>query len=321
MCEGSVHTVRPRSFCGWCALSFSYIPCLIAVGLIAANVLPYHLCFLPLLRAACEVGNASFVYYYYCIVVMIFSEVMVYGNLYFAIFTAPGFVPHEPWAEAPVYKGRSVSENPYEVFDLDRTGKLRYCAACRQFKPDQAHHCHMCHRCVYRMDHHCPWINNCVGRSNCKYFLLFVGYIPVGAFHIVFSSLYSCVFQFPNFFGDAMTDEKMLTSLIVILSMVFSTAMGFCFFAFAMHFVCMAYQGQTSVSRMIASKKQADELEQLRKRAAEDRLYYMFDLFGADQRWSRMILPFKPDHDTRRAPPGYAKRFGGSMEEYMMSLV
>lgn len=321
MCEGSVHTFRPRSFCGWCALFASYIPCLFAVVLIALNVLPYHLSFLPLLRASCEAGRVSYAYYYYCTAMMVFAEAMVYGNFFWAISTAPGFVPHEPWAEAPVYQGRAVSENPYEVFELDRAGKLRYCAPCRQFKPDQAHHCHMCHRCVYRMDHHCPWINNCVGRSNSKYFLLFVGYIPVGAFHIVFTTLYSCSFQFSNFFSQAMTDEKVLTSLTLILSMVFSAAMGVCFFAFAMHFVCMAYQGQTSVSRMIASKKQADELEQLRKRAAVDRLFYMFDLFGADQRWYRMILPFKPDHDIRRAPPGYAQRFGGSMDEYMTSLV
>ncbi|KPI87148.1 hypothetical protein ABL78_3801 [Leptomonas seymouri] len=321
MCEGSVHTVRPRTFCGWCALSVGYIPCLIAVGLIALNVLPYHMCFLPLLRAACEVGHASFVYYYYCIVVMVLAEIMVYSNFYWAIFTAPSFVPHEPWAEAPVYQGRAVSDNPYEVFDLDRMGKLRYCTACRQFKPDQAHHCHMCHRCVYRMDHHCPWINNCVGRGNCKYFLLFVGYIPVGAFHIALTTLYSCTYHFPGFFTEAMTDKNILKSLTVILSIVFSTAMGLCFLAFAMHFLCMAYRGQTSVSRMIASKRPADELEQLCKRASEDRLFYMFDLFGADQRWSRAILPFKPDHDMRRAPPGYTKRFGGSTDEYMRDLV
>ncbi|CAJ1989045.1 palmitoyl acyltransferase 12 [Leishmania donovani] len=321
MCEGSIHTVRPRTCSGWCALACSYIPCVVAIALIAANIIPYHLCFLRRLRAACEIGNASFVYYYYCVVVMVFAEVMVYGNFLLAIFTCPGFVPHEPWSEAPVYQGRSVSDNPYEVFELDRVGRLRYCSFCKQFKPDQAHHCHTCHCCVYRMDHHCPWINNCVGRGNSKFFLLFVGYIPVGAFHIVLTSLFSCVFHFPKFFDMALQDDSVLQSMVIILSIIFSTVMGICFLAFALHFACMAYRGQTSVSRMIASKKHPDELEQARKRQAEDRAFYMFDLFGSDQRWHRMILPFKPDHDIRRAPHGYARRFGGSADVFFMSPV
>ncbi|KAK7196047.1 palmitoyl acyltransferase 12 [Novymonas esmeraldas] len=322
MCEGNVHTARPRTFCGWCAMSCGYIPCIIAMALIAANVVPYHICFLPMLYTACATGAASYVYYYYCVAMMVFAEVMVYGSLLLAIFTSPSFVPHEPWADAPIFQGRVVSENPYEVAELDRTGRLRYCGFCKQFKPDQAHHCHVCHRCVYRMDHHCPWINNCVGRGNSKYFLLFVGYIPVGAFHIVGTSIISCVFHFPNFFKSVVADDNnILTNLVIILSIVFSATMGVCFLAFALHFVCMAYRGQTSVSRMIASKKHPEELEQQRKRQAEERVYYMFDLFGSDQRWHRMLLPFAPDHDLRRAPSSYARRFGGAVDEYMVSLV
>ncbi|CBZ27298.1 conserved hypothetical protein [Leishmania mexicana MHOM/GT/2001/U1103] len=321
MCEGSIHTVRPRTWCGWCALACSYIPCVVAMALIAANIVPYHLCFLRMLRAACEIGNASFVYYYYCVVVMVLAEVMVYGNLLLAVFTCPDFVPHVPWSEAPVYQGRSVSDNPYEVFELDRAGRLRYCSFCKQFKPDQAHHCHTCHCCVYRMDHHCPWINNCVGRGNSKFFLLFVGYIPVGAFHIVFTSLFSCVFHFPKFFDKALQDDNVLQSMVIILSIIFSSVMGICFLVFALHFLCMAYRGQTSVSRMITLKKHPDELEQARKRQAEDRAFYMFDLCGSDQRWYRMILPFKPDHDLRRAPHGYVRRFGGSADMLFMSPV
>ncbi|KAG5504855.1 hypothetical protein GH5_05486 [Leishmania sp. Ghana 2012 LV757] len=321
MCEGNIHTARPRTCCGWCALTCGYIPCVIAMALIAANILPYHFCFLPMLHSACQTGRASFAYYYYCIVVMVLAEVMVYSNLLLAIFTCPGFVPHDPWAEAPVFQGRAVSDNPYEVFELDRLGRLRYCSFCKQFKPDQAHHCNICRCCVYRMDHHCPWINNCVGRGNSKFFLLFVGYIPVGAFHIVFTSLFSCVFHFPNFSGTALLQGDALKNIVVILSILFSSIMGFCFLAFALHFLCMAYRGQTSVSRMIASKKQPEELEQLRKRQAEDHIFYMFDLFGVDQRWYRMILPFKPDHDLRRAPHGYVRRFGGSAGDYFINLV
>ncbi|KAG5504471.1 hypothetical protein JKF63_04923 [Porcisia hertigi] len=321
MCQGNIHTVRPRTFCGWLSLSCGYVPCLLAILLISANIAPYHLCFLKKLRGACEAGDASFVYYYYCVIVMLFAEAMVYSNFLLASLTRPGFVPHDPWAEAPVYQGRSVSNNPYEVLELDRVGRLRYCSFCKQFKPDQAHHCHICRSCVYRMDHHCPWINNCVGRGNSKYFLLFVSYIPVGAFHIAATTLFSCAFHFPDFFKSSMLDENILTSLCIIMSIVFSMMMGLCFLAFALHFICMACRGQTSVSRMIASTKPTEELEQIRKRQAADRVFYMFDLFGSDQRWYRIIFPFKPDHDVRHAPQGYLRYFGGPADQHWINPV
>ncbi|GBG33216.1 Palmitoyltransferase [Hondaea fermentalgiana] len=64
--------------------------------------------------------------------------------------------------------------------------KVRYCSACRIFKPASAHHCRTCGRCIERLDHHCPWIAGCVGERNLRYFLLFLFYVFV-------SSLYSIV--------------------------------------------------------------------------------------------------------------------------------
>lgn len=299
MCTRNIHSYKPQGFCGYVLLGTGYLPCLFAVALIAANVFPYHYVFLPVLYEACALGNAWWVYYYYCVAMMVFAEVMVYGNFLFTILTCPGYVPHEPWAKPPVYDGKSFSDNPYEVRQLDRDGRMRYCAKCEQFKPDNAYHCRLCNHCVYRMDHHCPWVNNCVGRENGKFFLLFTAYIPVGAFHIVLTQTYSIFMnlQHKNLTLDVGGDY--LTFMIMCLSILFSTAMGFAFAAFAAHFLYMSYSGQTSVSKKIASMTMgmqnaaaaAAERTRLNARMKEEHLY---DLFGSDRRWWRIILPFKP---------------------------
>lgn len=311
MCSTNIHNTRPRGCLGWCRLWCSYFPCLIALGLITLNLLPYHFCFLRQLAIACAAGRASWLYYDYCTTMLLFAEAMVFGCYFMAVATAPGYVAHEPWSQAPAHGSRRFSENPCEVYDLDRFGKMRFCNRCSQFKPDHAHHCQLCGRCIYRMDHHCPWINNCVGRENGKYFLLFVGYIPVGAFHIVLTTLYSCVYHFPKFFATALHDESLVSSMVMVLSMVFSAAMGICFAAFAGHFLSLAWSGETSVSQFVASKKSVEEREAMRKRSMMEKEHHLFDLFGAQTKWWQMILPFRPDHDSRSAPAGYAARYGG----------
>ncbi|EPY27116.1 hypothetical protein STCU_05913 [Strigomonas culicis] len=231
---------------------------------------------------------------------MLFAEVMVYGNFLLAIFTAPGYVPHEPWSRPPVFDGKEYSDNPFEVRQLDRQNKLRYCSLCEQFKPDNAHHCTMCGRCIYRMDHHCPWINNCVGRNNTKYFLLFVSYIPLGAFHIVLTTFFSAQFQLPSINLFALEGDP-VQLLQLCFSMVFSLVMGFAFCAFASNFVWMAYRGETSMSRSIAAKLGPERAAEMNRLVREEQLY---EVFGADRRWWRLAFPFPPVRD-HRGLPGY----------------
>lgn len=313
MCTRNIHTHRPRSLCGWVLLGCSYLPSLFACLLIFLNVFPFHAVFLPYLAQSCAAGEASWGYYYYSLLMMLFAEAMVYGNFFLAIVTPPGYVPHEPWSRTPAYDGKEYSENPFEVRQLDRFGKLRYCSRCEQFKPDNAHHCSLCNRCVYRQDHHCPWICNCVGRNNAKYFLLFLGYIPVGAFHIVATTAYSCFYHFTfivNFSVDELVDN-VYPGLVFLLSMFFSACMGLCFGFFALHFFYMAYRGETSVSVHIAKKRAAASHEggetTVRQHPARDDPLY--DFFGADRRWWRMLLCFPPTRDERglvdETPPNY----------------
>lgn len=320
MCSKNMHTYKPRSPGQYCVLMLGYICPFMAALLIAANTLPYHLYFLPRLWEAVVLGNASRLQYWYGFCMMVFAEVMVYGNFLKAICTAPGYVPHDPWSRPPRYAGKTYSDNEFEVQQLDRNGKLRFCGSCDQFKPDNAHHCHFCNRCIYRMDHHCPWINNCVGRENAKYFLLFVSYIPLGAFHIVLHTLYAMMFHLGHLKLSLDMDD--LTPLIMLCSSIaLSLIMGICFSMFAGHFCWMTYSGETSVSAHVARK--TGKAEQSRAEAKKSHLY---DVFGADRRWWRTIFCFRPKRDGRDGLPddinaAYKKQYQLTRLEEMADLV
>ncbi|RNF27578.1 zinc finger protein [Trypanosoma conorhini] len=297
MGAGRVHnTNRPSGFCGWCVCCCRYVPPVIAVLLILANVIPYYLQFIPRLHEAYRKGGVSWFYCAYCHIVMLIAEVLVFVNLFLAIHTPPGYVKRVPWANMPVFRGRVNSDNMNEVRRLGLDGKLRYCSKCELYKPDNAHHCRTCRRCIYDMDHHCPWINNCVGRDNAKFFILFLAYIPLGGFHISGTTVYSCMYHF-----DLYQSSDLLAVSGLIFSSIFSLVMAISFLIFAAHFLWMMLHGETTVGNLVYSRKGDAGL------LKEERERYLNNIFGVNRRWWSLICPL---HVARPA-------YGNSLQELL----
>jgi palmitoyltransferase len=63
-----------------------------------------------------------------------------------------------------------------DVFVCESDGRPKWCAMCRNWKPDRAHHSSELERCVYKMDHFCPWVGGMVAETSYKYFTQFVVY-------------------------------------------------------------------------------------------------------------------------------------------------
>ncbi|GAB2272564.1 Probable protein S-acyltransferase 16 [Dionaea muscipula] len=120
--------------------------------------------------------------------------IMCVSNYAIAISTDPGrvpasFLPDVEDVDSPIHEIKRKS------------GDLRYCQKCSQYKPPRAHHCRVCKRCILRMDHHCIWINNCVGHANYKVFFVFVLYASIAC-------IYSLVLLLGCIMNDSLKNEQ-----------------------------------------------------------------------------------------------------------------
>ncbi|KAG5982075.1 hypothetical protein E4U55_002310 [Claviceps digitariae] len=63
-----------------------------------------------------------------------------------------------------------------DVFACEVDGRPKWCSACRQWKPDRAHHSSELGRCVRKMDHLCPWVGGMVSETSFNFFTHFTFY-------------------------------------------------------------------------------------------------------------------------------------------------
>ena len=279
MGQRNVHTYRVQSFGGAVCLIISYIPCVIAFGIIACCVYPYNtlFCFEVLWPAS----HTSRWMFCYCFLVGNFQFSLLLLAFFRCIMTPAGFPDHHTWSLPPAMPGcEPSSSNHNRVFQLSRGGELRSCSVCGIYKPDDAHHCSSCGKCILRMDHHCPWINNCVGRDTEKFFVLFLLYIPLCGIHI---SATIFVYYYSWGFGGVDLSTSLVLSLIGFISLIVAVVL----FAFGTFHLWMIWNGQTTIDVAAAKSGAA--------RAAKPTNRSHFDeIFGDDRRLWVMALPIAP---------------------------
>jgi hypothetical protein len=184
----NVHTYSVVGPASMACMACSYIPAMIATGLILGIIGAYYTFFVFGILLDRVGGGALMFWWAFLGGGVVFA--LLTTSYMRAVFTCPGYADQRVWGSKPPYVSASqaqagVSVRQPFVTKLTSSGQLRYCVRCMLYKPDDSHHCSDCDRCVLKMDHHCPWINNCVGRYNEKFFVLFIGYVPVCAAHIV----------------------------------------------------------------------------------------------------------------------------------------
>jgi palmitoyltransferase ZDHHC2/15/20 len=318
MVQVNVHSYRPRSLGGYLCLLLSYIPPVIAFGLMILIMLPYCklYCYDTLWRdlttatpvsaqpqpsesntwsPAGSGGNSprsTVVWFLFCVLGSgyLFGSLLV--SFWRCMFTSPGYVPYVPWSEEPHVEGSGAhsGEHPlrrlestkvqHSVTQLTRAGRPRHCAPCSIYKPDDAHHCHDCGRCVERMDHHCPWINNCVGLETEKYFILFLLYIALtGSFIATTLGV-----------GLKTGGISIYSTVFLIVDLIGSAVFGIAMMGFVIFHLTMLYKGISTIDYVVAKRTGVA----VATASAAKRQQVLTLVFGVDRRWWVLLLPIAP---------------------------
>ncbi|EGF99803.1 uncharacterized protein MELLADRAFT_40044 [Melampsora larici-populina 98AG31] len=128
---------------------------------------------------------------------------MIFVNYALCVTTDPGRVPKD-WDP-----DQAIDRQREDIDKQSLIANLRFCKACRVYKPPRTHHCRQCHRCVLKMDHHCPWVNNCVGYFNHGHFVRFLAFVNLGcSYHIWLIS--KRAFGRYSYYGPPPTTTEML---------------------------------------------------------------------------------------------------------------
>lgn len=314
MGQVNIHSYRPRTLGGILCLILSYVPPLIAFGLMMLIMLPYYSLYChgslwrqlshrpPLGTAGNDhdvPGGPSYVatlWFLFCVSGSSFFFGCVLVSFWKCLFTPPGYVSDVPWAEEPMMLGGTNDqqqpirrlEEPrpmHTVTQFTRNSKPRFCTPCGIFKPDDAHHCHDCGRCVERMDHHCPWINNCVGLETEKYFILFLLYISLTGLFVSATLGY----------GLRSGGVSVLTTVFLVMDLIGAAVFAVAMMGFVGFHLSMVYKGMTTIDYVVAKRTGVA----VAAASAAKRQQVLASVFGVDRRWWVVLLPLAPKRPNK----------------------
>ncbi|CAN0004941.1 unnamed protein product, partial [Phaeothamnion confervicola] len=116
----------------------------------------------------------------------IVSQLAVWLLLLLIYFSDPGYihVTKDSSLRQAYNKRLEMLLNPEDetsVSPVLSEDQASLCYTCQLERPLRSKHCRVCRRCVGCFDHHCPFVGNCVGKSNYRWFFMYIVMFVVGS--------------------------------------------------------------------------------------------------------------------------------------------